>query len=95
MAKTNKKTKKPTGAGICKNRRASHDYLLDDKTECGMSLLGWEVKSIRMGKAQLVDAYVIIHQGEAWLHGANITPGTQQGSSHGRKTILHFVDAGS
>ncbi len=74
MAKSNKKTKKPAGSGICKNRRASHDYLLDDKTECGMALLGWEVKSIRMGKAQLVDAYVIIHQGEAWLHGSNITP---------------------
>lgn len=74
MAKSNKKSNKPTDSSICKNRRASHDYLLSDKTECGVSLLGWEVKSIRAGKAQLVDGYVVIHQGEAWLHGANITP---------------------
>ncbi len=74
MAKSNKKTKKSTGSSICKNRRASHDYLLNDKTESGLSLLGWEVKSIRAGKAQLSEAYVIIHQGEAYLHGAHITP---------------------
>ncbi|NVK37591.1 MAG: SsrA-binding protein SmpB [Gammaproteobacteria bacterium] len=73
MAKSNKKPKN-NGSSICENRRARHDYLLDDKTECGLALLGWEVKSIRAGKAQLVDAYVVIHKGEAWLHGANITP---------------------
>ena len=70
MAKS--KTKAPPP--IAQNRRARHDYELSDRFEAGIALAGWELKSIRSGKAQLVDSYVLIRDGEAWLHGATITP---------------------
>jgi len=69
------KPDKKTGSGtIAQNKRASHDYLLEDRFEAGMVLEGWEVKSLRAGKAQLVDSYVMIRNGEAWLLGANFSP---------------------
>jgi len=70
MAKS--KTKAPPP--IAQNRRARHDYELFDRFEAGIALEGWELKSIRSGKAQLVDSYVLVRDGEAWLYGANITP---------------------
>jgi len=94
MAKSKKKPKN-TGSSICSNKRARHDYHLDNITEAGLSLLGWEVKSIREGKAQLTDSYVIIHRDEAWLTGCNITP-LNTASTHvicdprrDRKLLLH------
>ncbi|WP_133013406.1 SsrA-binding protein SmpB [Marinomonas flavescens] len=67
--------KKSSGTGtIALNKRAKFDYFVDQKFEAGLVLSGWEVKSLREGKAQLVDAFVIIHQNEAWLVGARITP---------------------
>ena len=58
---------------ICKNQRASYDYFLEEKYECGISLLGTEVKSMRQGKGIINDAYVVIDsQGEAWLQNATI-----------------------
>lgn len=58
---------------ICKNQRASFDYFLEEKYECGISLLGTEVKSMRQGKGIINDAYVVIDsQGEAWLQNATI-----------------------
>jgi SsrA-binding protein len=67
--------KKSTSTGtIALNKRAKYDYFVDQKFEAGLVLSGWEVKSLREGKAQLVDAFVIIHQNEAWLVGARITP---------------------
>ncbi|GAA3931265.1 SsrA-binding protein SmpB [Litoribacillus peritrichatus] len=70
------KKKKPTNGSstIALNKKARHDYSIDDKFEAGVSLLGWEVKSIRAGKVQLVDSYVIIKNGEVWLVGAHMTP---------------------
>jgi SsrA-binding protein len=80
---------------IALNKRASHDYMLEDRFEAGLVLEGWEVKAIRSGKAQLVDSYVLLRDGEAWLLGANITPLTSA-STHvvpepqrTRKLLLH------
>lgn len=56
------------------NKKANHDYFLEDKFEAGIALLGWEVKSLREKKVQLVDSHVIIKDGEAWLLGAQIVP---------------------
>lgn len=72
MSKVKKKSSN-TGT-IALNKRAKYDYFVDQKFEAGLVLSGWEVKSLREGKAQLVDAFVIIHQNEAWLVGARITP---------------------
>lgn len=59
---------------IARNRRASHEYHLETRYEAGIVLLGWELKSIRAGKAQLTDSYVLVREGEAFLLGSNITP---------------------
>lgn len=56
------------------NRRASHDYFLEDKYECGLVLTGTEIKSIRDGKIQFKDAYISIYKGEAWIKGMHISP---------------------
>ena len=76
--------KKPKKAGnniIAQNKRARHDYLLSEKYEAGLVLTGWEVKSLRAGKGQLVDSYVFLKDGEAWLLGAHIEP-LQTASTH-------------
>jgi SsrA-binding protein len=58
---------------ICKNQRAGYDYFLEEKYECGISLQGTEVKSLRLGKATINEAYVVIDSnGEAWLQNATI-----------------------
>lgn len=69
-----KKGKKPSGNTIALNKKAKFDFALEERIEAGLSLLGWEVKSLREGKAQLTDSYVIFKNGEAWLLGAHITP---------------------
>lgn len=75
MAKTKAKSgSKNTGGSIAQNRRARHEYFLETKFEAGVMLQGWEVKSIRDGRVQLTDSFVNLHQGEAFLAGANITP---------------------
>jgi SsrA-binding protein len=71
MAK--KKANKPDNV-IARNKRASFDYQLLESFEAGLVLTGWEVKSLRMGKADLGDSYVLIKDGEAWLLGSQITP---------------------
>lgn len=80
---------------IALNKRATHDYMLEERFEAGLVLEGWEVKSIRGGKAQLVDSYVLLRDGEAWLLGANIAP-LASASTHvvadpqrTRKLLLH------
>lgn len=69
-----KKKKAPSGNTICQNKKARHEFIIEDKFEAGLVLAGWEVKSLREGRAQLVEAYVNIHKGEAWLVGAHFTP---------------------
>lgn len=59
---------------IVKNKKASFEYFIEDRIEAGVKLEGWEVKALREGRAQLVDGYVSISNGEAWLHGVNINP---------------------
>ncbi|AMO58223.1 SsrA-binding protein [Endozoicomonas montiporae] len=73
MAKKSKKGGK-SDSSIVVNKKARHDYHLDESFEAGLSLAGWEVKSLRQGKVQLVDSYVLLKDGEAWLIGAQITP---------------------
>ena len=55
------------------NRRASHDYFLEDRYECGIQLTGTEIKSIRAGKVQFKDSYISIYKGEAWIKGMHIS----------------------
>jgi SsrA-binding protein len=59
---------------IVQNRKAFHDYFIEERYEAGLALQGWEVKAIRAGRAQLADAYVVIKGEELWLIGGNITP---------------------
>jgi len=59
---------------ICNNRKAYHDYFIEEKFEAGMVLRGTEVKSLRNGKANLNDSFAIIKGGEAFLHNLHISP---------------------
>ena len=73
MAKGGKKDKHDDGlVNICRNRRASHEYEILDKIECGVVLVGTEVKSLRDGFGNLEDAFARIDGGEVWLMGADI-----------------------
>lgn len=70
-------TKKKTGSSsgtIALNKKARFDYQIEDRYEAGLALLGWEVKSLRAGRLQLKESYVVVRQGEIWLLGANISP---------------------
>jgi SsrA-binding protein len=69
----NKHKKYPTKT-IAQNKKARHDYFIEHRFEAGLILTGWEVKSLRAGKAQLVDSYVLLKNGEAWLLGSHIAP---------------------
>ncbi len=66
--------KDPASSTIAQNRKARFDYFIEEKVEAGLALEGWEVKSMRAGKAQLTDSYVILRGGEAWLLGSHIAP---------------------
>jgi SsrA-binding protein len=59
---------------IVQNRRALHDYFVEERYEAGLALEGWEVKSIRAGRAQINEAYVLLRNAELWLVGAHISP---------------------
>jgi SsrA-binding protein len=59
---------------IIQNRKASHDYFIEERYEAGIALDGWEVKSIRAGRAQIADGYVIVKSDELFLIGAHISP---------------------
>ncbi len=94
MAKTAKKKGNPSNT-IALNKRARHDYFLEQKYEAGIALQGWEVKAIRQGHVQLTEGYVTLHKGEAFLEGVTITP-LLSASSHvvpepqrSRKLLLH------
>ncbi|MFT4939078.1 MAG: SsrA-binding protein [Paraglaciecola sp.] len=76
-----KKSKSANTNTIALNKKARHEYNLTDKFEAGMALQGWEVKSIRSGKVNLSDSYVVIKNGEAFLIGTTIQP-LNQASSH-------------
>ncbi|HUN68639.1 MAG TPA: SsrA-binding protein SmpB [Burkholderiales bacterium] len=59
---------------IVENRKAFHDYFVEERYEAGLVLEGWEVKAIRAGRANIGDAYVIVQEGALWLIGAHISP---------------------
>ena len=59
---------------IVENRKAFHDYFIEERFEAGLALEGWEVKAVRAGRAQLKEAYVVIKDGELMLIGAHISP---------------------
>jgi SsrA-binding protein len=59
---------------IAVNKRARHEYFIEENHEAGLALQGWEVKSLRAGRAQITEAYVIVRNGEAWLLGAHVNP---------------------
>jgi SsrA-binding protein len=59
---------------IVQNRKAFHDYFVEERFEAGLVLEGWEVKSIRAGRAQITEAYVVVRNEALWLLGAHISP---------------------
>lgn len=74
MAKSSKKKSPGGGNTIALNKKAGHDYHIEQRIEAGLSLLGWEVKSLRAGRAQLKESYVKILHAEAYLIGAHVSP---------------------
>ena len=69
-----KKPKQSDSRVIAVNRKARHDYFIEDKFEAGLVLEGWEAKSLRAGRAQLTESYVHLRNGEAFLIGAHFSP---------------------
>lgn len=69
-----KSKKKAHPGSIAQNKRARHDYFIENTYEAGLSLQGWEVKSLRAGKVNLAESYVLLKDGEAWLFGCHISP---------------------
>ena len=69
-----KKSKQSNSRVIAANRKARHDYFIEDKFEAGLVLEGWEAKSLRAGRAQLTESYVHLKNGEAFLIGAHFSP---------------------
>ncbi len=72
MAKGNKS--KTTSSTIAVNKKARFDYFIEEEFEAGLVLEGWEVKSLRAGKINITESYVLLKKGEAWLLGAHIIP---------------------
>jgi SsrA-binding protein len=80
---------------IVDNKKAYHDYFIEEKFEAGVALEGWEVKAIRAGRAHIREAYVVVKNGEIVLIGAHITPLTSASThvvadpTRTRKLLLH------
>ncbi len=95
MAKAKKQKGTHSAGTIALNKKARHDFTIEQTFEAGLVLEGWEVKSLRAGRVQLVDSYVLLKNGEAFLIGALITP-LLSASTHirpdptrTRKLLLH------
>jgi SsrA-binding protein len=83
---------------IIDNKKAFHDYFIEERYEAGLVLEGWEVKAIRAGRAQLKEAYVVLKKEEVWLVGCHISP-LATASTHikpdptrSRKLLLHALE---
>jgi len=80
---------------IALNKKARHDYFIEERFEAGLALQGWEVKSLREGQVQLAESYILIKNGEAWLLGSHIPPLTTASThikpdpTRTRKLLLH------
>ncbi len=90
-----KQSKSTHSASIANNKKAFHDFFIEERIEAGLALQGWEVKSIRAGRVQLKEAYIVIKYGEAYLVGCHISP-LLSASTHvmpenirSRKLLLH------
>jgi len=90
-----KSSPKSSSSTIALNKKARHNYFIEDRFEAGIALQGWEVKSLREGRVQLTESYVILQNGEAWLFGLHISP-LISASTHitpdptrSRKLLLH------
>jgi len=98
MGKSKKKPKLPNSNTIVVNRKAKFEYHIEERLEAGIALEGWEVKSLRAGKVQLVDGHVLIKDHEAFLLGALITPlitastHINPDSRRTRKLLLHYKE---
>ncbi|SFZ77705.1 SsrA-binding protein SmpB [Chitinimonas taiwanensis] len=83
---------------IIDNRKAFHDYFIEDRFEAGLVLEGWEVKSIRAGRVQIKEGYVILRNGAFWLVGAHISPLTSASThvlpdpTRSRKLLLNQAE---
>ncbi len=92
------KKKKDKSSTIALNKRAKFDYFLEDRLEAGIVLEGWEVKSLRAGKANLAESYVFIKNNEAWISGCTIAPLTTASThikpenTRIRKLLLHQTE---
>ncbi|HMJ50121.1 MAG TPA: SsrA-binding protein SmpB [Burkholderiales bacterium] len=80
---------------IVQNKKAFHDYFIEEKYEAGIALKGWEVKAIRAGRCQIKEAYIVVRKGEIFITGCHISP-LQTASTHvlpdatrTRKLLLH------
>ncbi|MFI0378196.1 MAG: SsrA-binding protein SmpB [Candidatus Thiodiazotropha sp.] len=89
------KRKNSGGATIALNKKANHDFFIEERYEAGIALQGWEVKSLREGRVQIKESYITIKEGEAFLFGAHIVP-LSTASTHihpdptrTRKLLLH------
>jgi SsrA-binding protein len=95
MAKTPKKKSTPGQKTIALNKQARHDYYIEQTYEAGLVLQGWEIKSLREGRVQLKESYVIMEKGEAFLFGAHISALLSASthiipeSTRTRKLLLH------
>jgi SsrA-binding protein len=92
------KAKQTSDNVIAVNRKARHDYFIEDTIEAGLALEGWEAKSMREGRAQITEGYIHFRRNEAWLVGAHFSPLTTT-SSHikadpirMRKLLLHRIE---
>ena len=90
-----KSAAKGSSSTIALNKKARHNYFIEDRFEAGIALQGWEVKSLREGRVQLTESYVILQNSEAWLFGFHISP-LISASTHitpdptrSRKLLLH------
>ena len=97
MGKKKSKSGAPSNT-IALNKRARHDYYIEERFEGGLALQGWEVKSLRAGRVQLKESYVLLKDGEAWLFGAHISA-LPTASTHinpdplrTRKLLLHRAE---
>jgi len=92
------KEKKDKDSTIALNKRARHEYHIDERYECGLALQGWEVKSLRAGRINFGDSYALVKNGELYLFGASIPP-LISASTHvvaedrrTRKLLLHRAE---
>lgn len=98
MANKSSSKKQNSNTNIASNRHATHEYFIEGRYEAGMVLEGWEVKSLRDGRIQLKESYVVIKKGEVWLVGAHVSP-LLSASTHikpeavrAKKLLLHAYE---